>query len=464
MTENNSTATGQETKAPEQAKPVEVKQTTQAQPAPAKAESSKPAELNENEFAGVSASFTQPQIDNPYAQKMEPLNIPKASGQQPLNEAPSKPGDNAEAKAPTAGNSQPPSPTTPAAPEDEKPEDLDMIQRYLRMNGIGAGNTVGDLVNDVRVDNDGCTHFKLLNGTELFMGIGQLAGQAPDDFVGVYRGTFDETTAKAVIMAAMDKGWTSINLHGNEKKKDMLYIQAMKAGVEVNPASYKPDPKKLQKWLDQGLLTEEDLLPKKDPDPAGATENKAEKPEAPKAEAEAPAPKEPETPQMQMSRQWQESGEEFQKNFNVDLPIPPAPKGEPITSPTAEQQANFMSRIEKDMVKVQKDIDTRQANTKSAAHPNGRIQENWVEKKQHMQRTLNNIDKRLKNNETMPAAQFTKINEHYKAGNYKMAADVSGLKVTMKDQGMKVQTPTAKAPETSGQTKPAAKKAQSISL
>ena len=103
--------------------------------------------------------------------------------------------------------------------------------------------------------------------------------------------------AAAEVAAAKAHGWEKINVFGNTAKKEMLWLAAMRAGLEVK--NFEPDPnsavaKKWAKEKDAPLMDITQAEPEKAAPKAEAPKAEAPKAEAPKADA--PADEKPATP------------------------------------------------------------------------------------------------------------------------------------------------------------------------
>lgn len=59
----------------------------------------------------------------------------------------------------------------------------------------------------------------------------------------------DEHDAKVMVSLARARGWAAINVEGNQKEKELLWVEAQRQGVSV--ANFQPDPNSdiVQKWL-----------------------------------------------------------------------------------------------------------------------------------------------------------------------------------------------------------------------
>lgn len=92
--------------------------------------------------------------------------------------------------------------------------------------------------------------FHLDNGIDVMWSTQLMKGPdgAPVEFIGVKGrlfGTpaFDQDAADAVIALAISRGWKSINLHGKDEHKEMMWLTAQKAGLPVSNFMPKPDSK-----------------------------------------------------------------------------------------------------------------------------------------------------------------------------------------------------------------------------
>lgn len=88
--------------------------------------------------------------------------------------------------------------------------------------------------------------FRLPNGHKIYDSklVDPLSGQRYQ-FVGVPASAFLRFTtedAQAIVERAAEKGWSSIEVHGTEKHKNMLYRAAQEAGLKVD--NYLPRPER----------------------------------------------------------------------------------------------------------------------------------------------------------------------------------------------------------------------------
>lgn len=82
------------------------------------------------------------------------------------------------------------------------------------------------------------------------------------EFIGMRKRTskFDEEDAHAVAVTALARGWTAINVHGNQKQKEMMWLHAKMNGLEV--ANFEPmysdDPNNVRNRLAAYLAEQND--------------------------------------------------------------------------------------------------------------------------------------------------------------------------------------------------------------
>lgn len=82
------------------------------------------------------------------------------------------------------------------------------------------------------------------------------------EFIGMRKRTskFDEEDAHAVAVTAKSRGWTAINVHGNQKQKEMMWLHAKMNGLEV--ANFEPmysdDPNNVRNRLAAYLAEQND--------------------------------------------------------------------------------------------------------------------------------------------------------------------------------------------------------------
>ena len=128
--------------------------------------------------------------------------------------------------------------------------------------------------------------FKLNSGAQFAWNVDH-DGQ---EFIG-HMGLFTRMTpelAKAEMAAAKAHGWEDINLHGRTAKKEVLWLEAMRAGLNVKNFEPDPDSAVARTWEKEKSAQLSDITP--------ATP-KTDAPKAPAAAApEAPAATAPEAP------------------------------------------------------------------------------------------------------------------------------------------------------------------------
>ena len=82
------------------------------------------------------------------------------------------------------------------------------------------------------------------------------------EFIGMRKRTskFDEEDAHAVAVTAKSRGWTAINVHGNQKQKEIMWLHAKMNGLEV--ANFEPmysdDPNNVRNRLAAYLAEQND--------------------------------------------------------------------------------------------------------------------------------------------------------------------------------------------------------------
>ncbi|MDI1228783.1 MAG: hypothetical protein PSY14_13965 [bacterium] len=82
------------------------------------------------------------------------------------------------------------------------------------------------------------------------------------EFIGMRKRTskFDEEDARSVAVTAKARGWTAINVHGNQKQKEIMWLHAKMNGLEV--ANFEPmysnDPNNVRNRLAAHLAQQND--------------------------------------------------------------------------------------------------------------------------------------------------------------------------------------------------------------
>lgn len=276
------------------------------------------AEEEENE-----ASFTG--ITNA-AQGNEPPKPPQApeqpAAQQPAASAPATPAapQVAEPKKPAADENTPPA-ATAEEPEEAPPKSKFLAQGdNLKLMEAWQLKTMPEELQEA-LEGGGIKQ-SMYGGFEFTTAEGQKFGWRIDangkESIGQH-GLFVRMSpelATAEIAAAKAHGWEKINIFGNTAKKEMLWLAAMRAGLEVK--NFEPDPNSAvaKKWakekvaplMDITQAEPEQAAPKADAPKADAPAAEAPKADAPAAEkpaapaaaaAEAPAAEKPVAPKAE---------------------------------------------------------------------------------------------------------------------------------------------------------------------
>ena len=71
-------------------------------------------------------------------------------------------------------------------------------------------------------------------------------GQPQESISSSHPKRFNEADADAIIALAAVRGWETVQVHGNDKQKDMLWLAAMKQGLGVE--GHEPSAATFQKW------------------------------------------------------------------------------------------------------------------------------------------------------------------------------------------------------------------------
>ena len=71
-------------------------------------------------------------------------------------------------------------------------------------------------------------------------------GQPQESISSSHPKRFNEADADAIIALAAVRGWETVQLHGTDKQKDMLWLAAMKQGLGVE--GHEPSAATLEKW------------------------------------------------------------------------------------------------------------------------------------------------------------------------------------------------------------------------
>lgn len=124
--------------------------------------------------------------------------------------------------------------------------------RFFKLHGSG------DVLKEAWGDNDFCCALEQMvpnnkikksrDGLEFELENGhKIAWRTrPDgqEFIGFnrifFKQDFDESDAKAIILAAAARGWGEVNVHGDAKAKGMLWLEAQRMGMKVG--NFNPGP------------------------------------------------------------------------------------------------------------------------------------------------------------------------------------------------------------------------------
>lgn len=84
-------------------------------------------------------------------------------------------------------------------------------------------------------------------------GVDRATNKPTQEFIGLTVGQaknqpLTEQIADDIAQTAMLRGWKKIDVHGSVEEREMLWLSAMKHGLEVS--NFKPGPETLKKWVD----------------------------------------------------------------------------------------------------------------------------------------------------------------------------------------------------------------------
>ncbi|MBI1216081.1 MAG: hypothetical protein GC185_09725 [Alphaproteobacteria bacterium] len=190
--------------------------------------------------------------------------------QQSTEQGSGKPADDKPADKPDAMQPQQtaeaPKNDKPKAPDDdvkpEKPsrfihvdrESLDVLQKNKHWgHGINLSADMADLLREQKPITRTVTPLLAYQGIKFHLKNDRKVawypqlGQARGEFIGRSRfAKFDETDAKAIVALAQMRGWQSMNVHGSVKQKDMMWLEAQRAGMPVR--NYTASPEVMEQW------------------------------------------------------------------------------------------------------------------------------------------------------------------------------------------------------------------------
>lgn len=109
--------------------------------------------------------------------------------------------------------------------------------------------------------------------------------KAEREFISGRNRGFCQQDAKAIVALAAVRGWKTINVHGSQKQKDMLWLEAMKLGLKVN--DHTPGPEALKAWEEEQANGSSSGVTSADEAPSVTADNKG--PATPPAAPSAPA-------------------------------------------------------------------------------------------------------------------------------------------------------------------------------
>lgn len=243
------------------------------------------------------------------AQGNEPPQPPQqpSAPQQPAAAAPAAPAAKAEEPKKPAAEAEGNAP--PAAEEEEAPPKSKFLAQgdNLKLMEAWQLKTMPEELQEA-LEGGGIKQ-SMYGGFEFTTAQGQTFGWRIDgngkESIGQH-GLFVRMSpelAAAEVAAAKAHGWEQINIYGNTAKKEMLWLAAMRAGLEVK--NFEPDPnsavaKKWAKEKDAPLMDITQAEPEKEAPKAPAAAADAPAAEEPAAEApatEAPAAETPVAPQ-----------------------------------------------------------------------------------------------------------------------------------------------------------------------
>ncbi|HYD18940.1 MAG TPA: hypothetical protein VEF76_10720 [Patescibacteria group bacterium] len=176
----------------------------------------------------------------------------------------SKPADTATSTAPVAQDD--------SLDDEDGPKDTRYREHFAKtsMKDLNAVWGMGDVDDElketlglsgkVRKNDKYGLDFHLPNGHT----IEWHANLGGTEFIGMRKRSakFDEEDAHAVAVTALARGWKAINVHGSVKQKEMIWLQAKLAGLEV--ANFEPvysdDPNNVRNRLARELEARADKL------------------------------------------------------------------------------------------------------------------------------------------------------------------------------------------------------------
>lgn len=186
-----------------------------------------------------------------------------------------QPAANDKAKQTATGPVANPAVNAPVAQEEEA--DADEPIKDTRYRSVFAGKSMGVLnevwgvgeVSDELKEALGLSGKVKKNdkyGLDFHMPNGHViewhANLGGAEFIGMRKRTskFDEEDAHAVAVTAVARGWSAINVHGNQKQKEMMWLHAKMHGLEV--ANFEPmysdDPNNVRNRLAAYLAEQND--------------------------------------------------------------------------------------------------------------------------------------------------------------------------------------------------------------